>query len=371
MDSLCHGLTDEVVVGLTRFREISVMTGSGAGVGVRMEKLSGIVSGNVRMVGNRIKVGVQLEDASSGVCVWADHFVEERSRNLHSVIEEQIGRQIVARVGGEHGAVNRFLVPGMWVREALGDTTSYEAMIAYHQFDRQRTVGSLNEVSPLLHHAVGRDPANATLKAMLASTKIFTFAMGHSDEVSSLESALDLATAAVRLEPGNQFCLETQAWILFHLGDLHLALEHLRSAYLINPNAAYRVAIIGWDMMLCGAWEEGRMLLESAMELNPANPSWLWFAICFDEFRQARYEGALAETARPDLPLSFWVTLMQVAALGKLGRCSEAVSPAAELLKRSPEFHTKGRTLIARLIKERALFDAIVAGLLEGGIRID
>ena len=232
------------------------------------------------------------------------------------------------------------------------------------------TTPPLLEATEMLQKACAEDPSNGLLKTMYANTITFRFGVALSDDPRLLDEAMDFARAAVRLEPDNQFCLETVGLVLFHMGQPETALAMLDQAYQLNPNSAYRVALIAWDTMLCGDWERGGKMLVSAMERNPGNPSWLWFAFCWDHFRRRNYAEALVEASRPGLPDIFWIPLMRAACLAKLERIEEAGPHVEKIFTLHSDFESRGRSMIARFIKEEALFNDIADGLSRVGIHV-
>jgi hypothetical protein len=69
-------------------------------------------------------------------------------------------------------------------------------------------------------------------------------------------------------------------------------------------------------------------------------------------------------------PNFFWRDLMFASALGHLGRLEEAAASALELARAKPQFHHRGRRLIAHFIKGDELRDTIVEGLQKAGVAV-
>jgi hypothetical protein len=67
----------------------------------------------------------------------------------------------------------------------------------------------------------------------------------------------------------------------------------------------------------------------------------------------------------------FWRSLMLASTLGLLGRLAEARGHAADLVRQRPDFPTRGRTLIGRLIKFPEVSEPIVAGLERAGLSLE
>jgi TolB-like protein len=102
------GITENIITGLTRFRELFVIAGKssvaardGAAdlqqIGHRLG-VAHIVEGSVRKAGNRVRVTAQLIDAASGHRVWAEHY----DRDLDDIfaVQDEITNIIVATLAG-------------------------------------------------------------------------------------------------------------------------------------------------------------------------------------------------------------------------------------------------------------------------------
>jgi len=61
---------------------------------------------------------------------------------------------------------------------------------------------------------------------------------------------------------------------------------------------------------------------------------------------------------------------MFAATLGQLGRLEEAAASALELMRAKPQFHHRGRRLIAHFIKGDELRAIIVDGLQKAGVAV-
>ena len=66
----------------------------------------------------------------------------------------------------------------------------------------------------------------------------------------------------------------------------------------------------------------------------------------------------------------FWRLLMLASTLGLLGRRGEAERIAADLVRERPDFPSRGRTLIGRLIRFPEVSDPILEGLARAGLHL-
>ena len=129
--------------------------------------------------------------------------------------------------------------------------------------------------------------------------------------------------------------------------------------------------MIGWLLSLLGEWERGTALVRKAIARNPHHMPHGDHALWADHLRRGEVEEAYQEALRyRDIGL-FWRNLMRACCLGHLGRLEEARVEVAELLRAKPDFASRGRTLIGRVIKVAELQARIVDGLAKAGLVLD
>ena len=105
-DYFSDGITEDIIAELGKFREFLVIArnssfqfrGKANDVAEVAKKLGVqyVVEGSVRKIGNRVRVTVQLIDASSMAHIWGEHY--DRELDDIFAIQDEITQMIAARL---------------------------------------------------------------------------------------------------------------------------------------------------------------------------------------------------------------------------------------------------------------------------------
>ena len=139
LTALADGLTEEIVTGLSRFSYLKVIARSstsryveggestcalaGKELGARY-----VMEGSLRQAGTKLRLAVQLVDASSGAHLWAENY--ERSFSPETVFELQddLVPRIVSTVADQYGALVHSMSESLRGRSA-GEYSAHEAVL--------------------------------------------------------------------------------------------------------------------------------------------------------------------------------------------------------------------------------------------------
>jgi tetratricopeptide (TPR) repeat protein len=91
------------------------------------------------------------------------------------------------------------------------------------------------------------------------------------DSMSRHEEAHGYIERALEIEPDNAAIIDSMGWVLFHLGELEAALEHLQRAYELFPDPEVAAHIVDVQFAL-GMEREARELLQRTLEEHPDSP---------------------------------------------------------------------------------------------------
>jgi tetratricopeptide (TPR) repeat protein len=91
------------------------------------------------------------------------------------------------------------------------------------------------------------------------------------DSMSRHEEAHGYIERALEIEPDNAAIIDSMGWVLFHLGELEAALEHLQRAYELFPDPEVAAHIVDVQFAL-GMQREARELLQRTLEEHPDSP---------------------------------------------------------------------------------------------------
>lgn len=311
----------------------------------------------------------RLVDCATGQQIWADEFRTEARPGCWSGNAAEIGRVIAARIGSEHGVIARLLAGEQAARGfPVGDHFAAIARCQHFMFSHQ--VGALLPAIESLQQLTSRAPEIELAWTSLARL----YLMNHTLELSSMftpvEFAIGAANQSVLLEPASARTRCLMAKALLVKGELAAARREVDHALRLNSDSLAHRENIGWLMALTGDWDGGVALMRDAMARNPYCQPCVSHGLWADAMRRHDFEAAYAAALEYRDPNFFWRDLMFASTLGHLGRLEEAGASALELMRAKPQFHHRGRRLIAHFIKQDELRATIVEGLLRAGLTV-
>ncbi len=328
-----------------------------------------LVEGSVRKAARTVKVSIYVIDTFNGLQLWGEQYCRELKADRLIALQEEIARQVVARIGSLFG-----IIPQTLSRESRkkppDSLETYEAFLRFYHHVTIMSPQTYSETLSVMEQAVRRNPESGLAWSFLA----FLYGQSYSLQFSPMESPLEEALVAARkgavLEPENQLARTALAHVYFFHNDRELFLSEAEIALALNPNAPAPIGFLGWLLALFGEWERGLAILKKGKELNPHYPGWFHMAPFFYLYLQERYEEAYQEALAFQMPQLFWDPLLRAAALGRLGREQEGTQAMAELLHLRPDFPSVGPFLISCYAKFPHLIHGLLDGLRLAGLKI-
>ncbi len=375
---LSYVLTEDLVVALTRYRSIEVSAEPEAAdfrwSDVNVRKLATsldtrfALGGTVRRSSDRIRVTAQLRDGISGRQLWADSY--ERTLTAHNLfaIQDEIAGQVVMKVADQYeGAINRTLIGEMTYRTHRA--TAYDAVLRLHHYNHVASHNAYVAARRGLEEAVAADPTYAMAWAGLSELQLYGYTIGYveDDRGAALSRAFGSVRKAMALEPDNEYAR-------FVLGLNHLVARDQESLVLVaetliklsrQPSVQ---ALAAWLLALAGHWDRGSEMLADRMQTLAHLPGWLHHAMFLSEYLHGDYDAAYQASLKFNMPKLFWDPLERAAALGQLGRISEAELAIGELLKLRPDFADHPRRYLECYILQDELVEHVLDGLRKGGL---
>ncbi len=373
------GLAEELTSELARYQDLrviayqSTLRWKGREHDVREVgqdlKVRFLVEGSVRKAARTVKIAINVIDALNGLQIWGEQYCRELKADSLIALQEEIARQVVARIGSQYGIIPRTLSRESR-KKPPESLETYEAILRFYHHVTIMSPQTFAETLTVLEQAVTRDPESGLAWSMLSFLygQSYSLQLGPTD--SPLERALLSAQKGAALEPENQMARAALAHVHFFRNARKQFLSEAEIALALNPNAPAPIGFLGWLLALYGEWERGLAILKKGMELNPHYPGWFHMAPFFSLYLQKLYEQAYQEAQQFHMPQLFWDPLLRAAALGRLGREPEAAQVVAELLRLRPDFSTAGRFLLSCYVKSDYLADAMLDGLRQAGLTI-
>jgi len=374
-DYFATGLTEEIIVQLTRFQDLVVIDGQatawyrssnldplqvGCGLGVDF-----ILLGSVQKRGDQLRVNARLVDAMTSAQLWAEGYDHEFSTTICAV-HCQVAQRVVARIADIDGVIPLKLTKDSR-RKPSQDLTLYDAVLQYYEFSFEPSAEKFAAAQRALEDAVAKEPEYAQTCAMLSMlysvSKTFSFA-----EIPHFGSKAEtLARRAVFLDPTSQQAHWAMALVFFHQRDKASLLLELEKIHALNPNSARLVGAGGVFMALAGEWERGLAIVEQSLALNPRHPGWFYLAHFQNYIRRGEYEKALIAARSLNMPATALAPMMNAIALAYLGRIPEARETLRELVRNHPRAAHDPRAILQEIVFSDAMLEQLMEGLARAG----
>ncbi|MEM8952096.1 MAG: tetratricopeptide repeat protein [Pseudomonadota bacterium] len=332
---LADGIATEIVAMLSRVPDLRVVSRA-ASAGHREDdpwRAVGdlgaryVLTGNVRRSGERVRVFVELSDASDRSQLWSATY----NRRLADLFELQddIAEAIVVAFGGE-------LLRAEWRRAGKRATESLDAwgLVQKAKSMNLPVAGraAIDEALVLATRAIERDPRYAGAHACLASILMQRMINRQGgDPEQDRTQALAAIERAVELSPNDPTVLRTLGNVMSYCGQHKKAVDAFRRAVAIAPFDFHSWGRLGRTLAYGGddgELAEGHAILDRILANAPNHPMvpyWLSFkANAYS--REHKYEDA-ARCAQESVDAQpgyagAWLTLGY--ALDQLGRTDEA-----------------------------------------------
>ena len=358
---------DHLAVELDRYRDVRVALRRAPSGPSLSRGGSFSLTGQLLEEDGRPRVAVHLQDCRTDRQVWAEEYRGNPGQS--GDFYRETAKVVAAQVASEHGIVARTLCGQPIPPETEG--TTYGAILRSYRFFLMREPADLVPTLEALRRALAADPECALAWGQLSRLHVANHAFEVAPADTSIEQGLAFAQNAVHLDPSSQRARTALAFALLVKGETVAALAETESALTLNPETFVYLEMIGWLLSLLGEWERGTALVRKAIARNPHHIPTAYFALWADDLRRGEIEQAHLEALRYRDTGFFWRSVMRACCLGHLGRLEEARVEVAELLRTKPDFASRGRTLIGRLLKLPDLQARVADGLAKAGLVLD
>jgi TolB-like protein/Flp pilus assembly protein TadD len=292
------GIQDDILTNLSKIGDLKVISRmsvmSYRGEGTRNAREIGkalgvatLLEGSVRRIGNRVRVNVQLIDASNDEHIWA----EDYDRDLTDVfaIQTDLAQKIASALQAKLSPDEKALLD----HRPTQNPDAYLRFVQAHGYASQRDMfhDTSLKAEPLFEQAIKLDPNFALAFASLSMVESWVY---HSFDPTSgrREKARRNAEEALRLQPDlPEGHLALGFSYYYGDRDYERALAEFDVARRGLPNESEAYFAIGAIQRRQGKWAESTANLEKAATLDPKNTSVLTNLI-FSYMAQRDYETA-------------------------------------------------------------------------------
>jgi non-specific serine/threonine protein kinase len=378
LEALAEGLSEDIVTGLSRFSYLRVIArGStlryanqttdlrtvGKEVGARY-----VMEGTLRHAGKKLRLAVQLVDATTGAHLWAENYEREFSTENIFDLQDDLVPRIVSTVADWYGVLPHSMSESVRLKPP-DQLSPYEALL--------RSFGYFENIAPEEHalvrsgleRAVGQEPSNADAWAMLSMLFGEEHRFGFNVEPDSLGRSLKAARKAVEIAHANHFAWLALAQALFFRKEFDPFRDAAERAIALNPMDGSTVEYLGHLIAFSGNWERGCELAERARQLNPNHPSWYWSIPFLDAYRKGDYLSGRVYLLKGNPQRNWLMHALLAAVQGQLGESEAAATHLQEVLTMMPDFPSIGRVEFSKWYQPE-LVEQLIDGLRKAGLEI-
>jgi len=296
-----------------------------------------VVEGSVRKAGERVRVGVQLVDATTGLNVWAERYDRELSDIFE--LQDEITETIVASMGP---ALSRAEIRRARRRPPENlDAWDCLQRGLHHLF--QYTKDDVREAQSWLGRAIELQPEFSQAFSLLAFSHLFEIIYRWSESpAESRGEGLRAAETAVALDADDPTALTALGFVCSLTGQRERAITVLERAIRLNPSSALAHWALGAALAPAGCPDCAIPVIEKAIRLSPHDP-WMHeflFNIATAHFVAERYEEAVvyARSSLEAKPEQQGAYRLLAASYGHMGRTDDAKTALEALLRLEPDF---------------------------------
>ena len=340
---LSDGISEGIIRELSRFPQLFVIARNSSftykGQPVKIQKVSEelgvryVVEGSLQSSENRIRVTVQLIDATTGIHLWSNRY-DGKQQDFFDV-QDKITQTIVSTLAGRVELIER----GRVLKNPSGRLQAYQyveqAWAQWYKWTKET-----NDQARKLHEkALQLDPDYAEAYVGLTFVNINNIGFSGSGPASeeSLDLAFETARKAVQVDPFYYRSHLALANVYMRRGNLTQAAAEYEKALELNPNATKVLASFGELLVKLGRADEAVVQINQAIRLNPYHPDWYLWNLGFAQYFSGEHENALTSISQMRNPPT-GVKRTQAIILARLGRLEESRKFGAEFLQSNPGY---------------------------------
>ena len=208
-----------------------------------------VLEGNVRRMGESLRMTTQLVEPESGRIVWTERF--DRPLNELAAMQEELVVEVAGRLDA---SVNRLEIERLLKKP--GDLTAWEAVTRALAAYTAYTPDALNYATGLSARAVSIDPNYGLAHAVLALTRSISYVFAVVIDANDVALIRDHAETAIKLDPNSALCLGYVSQTYSNIGEHRLALAYAERAVRKSPNASMPNAALGQALTLLNRTDE-------------------------------------------------------------------------------------------------------------------
>jgi len=348
----CDGITDQIITTLSIIPRLFVIARNSTftykGKAVKVQQVAEelgvryVLEGSVQRSEERIRILVQLIDATTGHHLWSERY----DRDLKDLFElqDEVAMEIMTTLQVK-------LTEGEYARVLAGGTSNLQAMESFWRAEERFFRFSKEdnaETRRWVEKAIELDPNFAGAWALEGYTHITDVNLGFSKSpIQSIKRADECAQKAIALDDSNAKAYSLLGRLCCMQRKFNQAIEYGEKSVALSPNDPHMLAAFSQTLHSDGRFEESIGLIKKAMRLSPYYPAFYLQFLARSYVLSERYEEAIAtsklllDRSRKGEFNPLFAHLYLAEAFVGLGQEDNARTQAKEVLKINPNFSLK------------------------------
>ncbi len=267
------GMTEAIISDLARIKALRVISRTSVMTYKGVEKplpeiarelnVDAVLEGSALLIGDQVRVSVQLVSARADTTLWAGRFDRQLKDvlGLQSELAETVAREIAIQ-----------LTPTEATQLAKRSAVNAEAHLEYLKSRHSFFASSPQAVELGLRHArraLELDPNLALAWSALADCHAMRALRGMAPPAEAFAEAKAAAHKALELDPSLADAYSTLGMIRSHSGDLSGGLRALQKAIELNPGLALAHNMLGRLLYSYERHEEALAAINTSVRLDP------------------------------------------------------------------------------------------------------
>ena len=343
-DYFSDGLTENIITGLSACPKLFVIARNSTFTyknrPVKVQQVARelnvqyVVEGSVQKADERVRITVQLINATTGHHAWANKYDREL-KDIFALQDEITAKLVTAmEVRLTEGEQARLRLKG--ITDIKAYMTGLKALEYIRRHNKEDNALARREAKDLISLA----PDNPNGYVLLTATYIADVYLGSSaSPLTSLVQATKNLNKAFALDKENSDAYLELAQLYLWKKQHGKAIAAGERAVALNPNGADAVCQLAYILHMSGRSDEAIELFKKAIRLNPLPPA--YYLMLGHAYRTVgQYEEAI-ESYKKSLNIEPNIVFTHIGLATtymKIGREEDARSEAKEILRIDPDF---------------------------------
>ena len=335
-DYFARGVTDNIIIALTRFRELFVFayktsmategvvespTDAHKQLGTRY-----VVEGSVQRTKDRVRVTARLVDAQNGQHLWAQNYNREVDDFL--AVQDEITELIVTSLVGTVEETDHMRALHKPPQQLAAYDYVLKGRVLLNRYTQEGEYEARDNFNKALDLDRNYAPAYAGLAVSYANE---LHCIWCKQPEQGLSSMWEYANKALELDSANSMARYALACAHYFRGEHERANLEIEHAIAVNPNDYHNVCAKAWFLTYSGHLREGLQCSIDAMRTNPYAADGCLETIGLAEYLSGNYEQALLAFGKAVHSSMFKLAGM-AACYAQLGRFEEATRIGREFI---------------------------------------